>query len=79
MKILQIIKYDELKDSLSINEIEKPSTKVTDILIETKAAGLNRSDYNMVNKILFKLFFETEQSEILGFQEDLHDYFVGWQ
>lgn len=68
MKILQIRKHGELKDSLSINEIEKPSTKVTDIIIETKAAGLNRSDYNMVNKILFKLFFRnTEQSEILGF------------
>jgi NADPH:quinone reductase-like Zn-dependent oxidoreductase len=49
MKILQIIKYDELIDSLSINEIEKPSIKVTDILIETKAAGLSRSDYKMVN------------------------------
>jgi hypothetical protein len=37
MKLLQIIKYDELIDSLSINETEK---KATDILIETKAAGL---------------------------------------
>jgi hypothetical protein len=27
MKLLQIIKYDELIDSLSINETEKPSIK----------------------------------------------------
>jgi hypothetical protein len=67
----------ELKDSLSINEIENHRHRLQ-IIIETKAAGLNRSDYNMVNKILFKFFFRnTEQSEILGFQEDLHDYFVG--
>jgi NADPH:quinone reductase-like Zn-dependent oxidoreductase len=45
MKVLQIIKYGELKDSLSINEIEKPSIKASDILIETKAAGLNPIDY----------------------------------
>jgi hypothetical protein len=48
MKLLQIIKYDELIDSLSINETEKPSIKATDILIETKAAGLSPSDYKMV-------------------------------
>lgn len=49
MKVLQIIKYGELKDSLSINEIEKPSIKASDILIETKAAGLNPIDYKMVS------------------------------
>ncbi len=48
MKVLQIIKYGELKDSLSINEIEKPSIKASDILIETKATGLNPIDYKMV-------------------------------
>jgi NADPH:quinone reductase-like Zn-dependent oxidoreductase len=37
--------------SLSINE-RKPSIKATDILIETKAAGLSPSDYKMVNTIL---------------------------
>lgn len=52
MKVLQIEKYGELKDSLSINEIEKPSIKATDILIETKAAGLNPIDYKMVNGAL---------------------------
>lgn len=49
MKVLQIIKYGELKDSLSINEIEKPSIKASDILIETKATGLNPIDYKMVS------------------------------
>jgi hypothetical protein len=32
MKILQIRKHGELKDSLSINEIEKTIDKVTDIM-----------------------------------------------
>jgi NADPH:quinone reductase-like Zn-dependent oxidoreductase len=76
MKILQIRKHGELKDSLSINEIENHRHRLH-IIIETKAAGLNRSDYK--NKILLSFFRKTEQSEILGFQEDLHDYFVGWQ
>ncbi len=52
MKALQIVKYGELKDSLSINEVEKPSIKATDILIETKAAGLNPIDYKMVGGAL---------------------------
>jgi uncharacterized protein (DUF2141 family) len=68
MKVLQIIKYGELIDSLSINEIEKPLIKATDILIEPKAAALSPSDYKMVNNILYKLFFRnTEQSEMLCF------------
>jgi NADPH:quinone reductase-like Zn-dependent oxidoreductase len=48
MKALQIIKYDKIKDSLSINEVEKPSLKVKDILIEVKAASLNPIDYKLV-------------------------------
>jgi uncharacterized protein (DUF2141 family) len=68
MKVLQIIKFGELIDSLSINKIEKPSIRATDILIETKAAELNPSDYKMVNNILYKLFFRnSEQSEMLSF------------
>lgn len=49
MKALQIIKYGELKDSLSINEVEKPSIGATDILVETKAAALNPIDYKLVS------------------------------
>jgi NADPH:quinone reductase-like Zn-dependent oxidoreductase len=61
MKVLQIIKFGELIDSLSINKIEKPSIRATDILIETKAAELNPSDYKMVNNILYKLFFRNTE------------------
>ncbi len=49
MKALQIVKYGELKDGLSINEIEKPSFNATDILIETKAAALNPIDFKLVS------------------------------
>jgi NADPH:quinone reductase-like Zn-dependent oxidoreductase len=48
MKALQIIKYGKIKDSISINEIKKPSLKRNDILIEVKAASLNPIDYKMV-------------------------------
>jgi len=48
MKVLQLIKYGELKEGLSFNETSKPSITATDILIQTKAAGLNPIDYKMV-------------------------------
>ncbi len=48
MKALQIKKYGEIKESLSLNEIEKPSIKSNDILVEVKAASLNPIDYKMV-------------------------------
>ena len=48
MKVLQIVKYGTLKDGLSLNKTTKPSINATDILIETKAAGLNPIDYKMV-------------------------------
>lgn len=47
MKALQITKYGEIKDSLSINRIEKPSIKAKDVLIEVKAASLNPIDYKL--------------------------------
>jgi NADPH:quinone reductase-like Zn-dependent oxidoreductase len=47
MKALQIIKYGEIKDSLAINEIEKPTLKAKDVLIEVKAASLNPIDYKL--------------------------------
>jgi NADPH:quinone reductase-like Zn-dependent oxidoreductase len=49
MKVLQIVKYGELKDGLSFNETEKPLIKATDILIETKAVGLNPIDFKLVS------------------------------
>ena len=48
MKVLQLIKYGELKEGLSFNETSKPSITATDILIQTKSAGLNPIDYKMV-------------------------------
>jgi hypothetical protein len=78
MKLLQIIKYDELIDSLSINETEKPSIKATDILIETKAAGLSPSDYKMVYTILQAFFFEIQSTlKCSVFPENLHDCYFG--
>jgi NADPH:quinone reductase-like Zn-dependent oxidoreductase len=49
MKALQIVKYGELKEGLSFCETSRPSINATDILIETKAAGLNPIDYKMVS------------------------------
>ncbi|TXD52008.1 MULTISPECIES: NADP-dependent oxidoreductase [unclassified Polaribacter] len=48
MKALQIVKYGKIKDSLSINEVEKPSLKPNDILVEVKAVSLNPIDYKIV-------------------------------
>jgi NADPH:quinone reductase-like Zn-dependent oxidoreductase len=48
MKALQIEKYGDVTGSMSINEIEKPSLKANDILVEVKAASLNPIDYKMV-------------------------------
>lgn len=48
MKAIQIVRYGEIKDSLSIHEIEKPSLKPSDILVEVKAASLNPIDYKIV-------------------------------
>ncbi|TDD96892.1 NADP-dependent oxidoreductase [Flavobacterium cellulosilyticum] len=47
MKALQIVKYGDLKDSLAIGEIEKPSVKPNDILVEVKAVSLNPIDYKL--------------------------------
>ncbi|PKD17684.1 NADPH:quinone reductase [Salegentibacter salinarum] len=55
MKALQIVKYGEIKDSLSINEIEKPSVKPNEILVEVKAASLNPIDYKMAQGHLKEL------------------------
>jgi len=49
MKVLQIVKYGELKDGLSFSETTRPSIKATDIFIETKATGLNPIDYKLVS------------------------------
>lgn len=48
MKALQLIKYGEIKDSLSFNEVSKPTIKATDLLIEVKAAAINPIDKSIV-------------------------------
>ena len=48
MKALQIKKYGEIKDSLSIEEVDKPEFQDKDILIAVKAASLNPIDYKIV-------------------------------
>lgn len=48
MKALQIIKYGEIKDSLALNEISKPTVQATDVLIEVKAAAINPIDKSIV-------------------------------
>ncbi|SKB29991.1 NADPH:quinone reductase [Salegentibacter holothuriorum] len=47
MKALQIIKYGEIKDSLTISEVKKPSVMPNEILVKVKAASLNPIDYKM--------------------------------
>lgn len=49
MKVLQIIKYGELKEGLRFNETAKPTISSADILVETKAVGLNPIDYKLVS------------------------------
>lgn len=48
MKAFQIVKYGDLKDSLAIREIEKPSVQPKDILVAVKAASINPIDYKIV-------------------------------
>ncbi|WP_111309974.1 NADP-dependent oxidoreductase [Confluentibacter sediminis] len=44
MKALQLLKYGEIKDSLTFNEVSKPSIQTNDVLIEVKAAAINPID-----------------------------------
>ena len=47
MKALQITTYGELKDSLVIKTIKKPSLQSKEVLVEVKAAALNPIDYKL--------------------------------
>ena len=44
MKALQLVKYGEIEDSLSINEVNRPIVQANDVLIEVKAAAINPID-----------------------------------
>ena len=48
MKALQIIKFGEIEDSLTINEVKRPTLQATDVLIEVKAASINPIDKSTV-------------------------------
>jgi NADPH:quinone reductase-like Zn-dependent oxidoreductase len=48
MKALQVIKYGDLKDSLVVNEVNKPTPQATDVLIAVKAAAINPIDKSIV-------------------------------
>jgi NADPH:quinone reductase-like Zn-dependent oxidoreductase len=48
MKALQILKYGEIKDSLSFNQVDKPAVLANDVLIEIKAAAINPIDKSII-------------------------------
>lgn len=48
MRALQIVNYGEIKDSLTINEVNKPSIQTNDVLIEVKAAAINPIDKHII-------------------------------
>jgi NADPH:quinone reductase-like Zn-dependent oxidoreductase len=48
MKALQIDKYGELEDSLTFNEVSKPTAEGKDLLIEVRAAAINPIDKKIV-------------------------------
>ena len=62
MKALQIKKYGEIKESLSIENVDKPQIQEKDILIAVKSASLNPIDFKIVEgklKELLALDFPT--------------------
>jgi NADPH:quinone reductase-like Zn-dependent oxidoreductase len=48
MKALQIVKYGEIRDSLTFNEVSKPTIQAKDVLIEVKAAAINPIDKSII-------------------------------
>lgn len=48
MKVLQLVKYGEIKNSLAFNEVSKPIVQANDILIEIKAAAINPIDKSII-------------------------------
>lgn len=85
MKALQIVKYGDLKDSLAIAEIEKPSVQQNDILVEVKAVSLNPIDYKLAEGKL-KEMMHLDLPSTIGFDlsgviveigTDVSDFKVG--
>ncbi len=48
MNALQLIKYGEIKDGLTFNEVDKPTVRANDVLIEIKAAAINPIDKSII-------------------------------
>ena len=44
MKALQIVKYGEIEDSLTINEVNRPIVQANDVLIEVMTSAINPID-----------------------------------
>ena len=49
MKALQQLKYGEILESIAFSEIEKPTIKKDEVLIETMAASINPLDNKIIN------------------------------
>lgn len=48
MRVLQLVKYGEIKDSLAFNEVSKPVAQANDVLIQVKAAAINPIDKSII-------------------------------
>lgn len=48
MKAFQVVKYGDIKDSVAINEVSKPTIGAKDVLIEVSAAGINPIDKGII-------------------------------
>ncbi len=48
MKALQLLKHGEIKDSLAVNEVEKPIANENDVLIEVNATAINPIDKGII-------------------------------
>lgn len=48
MKALQLVTYGEINDSLSFNEVSKPTVQAKDVIIEVKAAAINPIDKSII-------------------------------
>lgn len=48
MKALQVVRYGALQESLTFNEVNRPTVQANDVLIEIKAAAINPIDKSIV-------------------------------
>ncbi|NQX82329.1 MAG: NADP-dependent oxidoreductase [Flavobacteriaceae bacterium] len=55
MKALQIMGYGDVKDNLAFNEIEKPTIKENQVLIEIYASSVNPIDYKIIEGLMKQL------------------------